>query len=80
MRYMNLQFTGLRGSEREAIRDGNHSWECCGTNVGPSIVRRNNIDPLQTEVKDAVIGTGNDSEEVAPNLGWACCAECSLRK
>ena len=55
--------------QNKTIRDGDHSWACCGTNVGPSFVQRNNIDPLQTKVKDAVIGTGNGNEEVAPNLG-----------
>ena len=37
-------------------------------NVGHSIVQWNNIDPLQMEMGDAGIGTGNGSEEVAPNL------------
>ena len=60
--------SSLRRSEREAILNGDHSWVCCGTHVGPSIVRRNDIKPLQTDVKDADIGTGNDNEEVAPNL------------
>ena len=64
-----LQCTGLRRSEREAIRDGDHSSACCGMNVGPSVVQRNDIDPLQTNVKDEFMGTGNGSKEVAPNLG-----------
>ena len=32
-------------------------------------MRRNDIYPLQTEVKDAGIGNGNGYEEVAQNLG-----------
>ena len=35
----------------------------------PSTVRRNNIDPPKTEVRDAGIGTENGNEEDAPNLG-----------
>ena len=52
-----LQCTGLRRSKRETIRDGENSWACRVTNVGPSIVQRNDIDPQQTKVKDASIGT-----------------------
>ena len=63
-----LQCTGLRRSEREAIRDGDHIWACCVANVGPSIVQRNNIDPLRTEVTDEGIRTGNGNDEVVPNL------------
>ena len=37
--------------------------------MGPSIVQRNDIDPLQTEVKYAGIGKGNGNVEVAPNHG-----------
>ena len=55
-------------------RDGGHSWECCGTNVGPSIkliqsMQGNDIDHLQIEVKDTGIGTGNGNEELASNFG-----------
>ena len=64
-----LKCTGLRRSEREAIRDCDHSWACCGSNVDPSIMQRNDVVPLQTEVKDAGITTGNCNEEVTLNLG-----------
>ena len=37
--------------------------------MGSPIVRRNDVDPVHTEVKDTGIGTGNNNEEVAPNLG-----------
>ena len=37
--------------------------------MGPSIVQRNDIDPVQKEVKDAGIKTGNDNEDVAPKHG-----------
>ena len=45
----------------------------------PSIVQRNDIDPLQTEVKEAVIKTGNGNEELAPKLVGASCVECSRK-
>ena len=71
-----MQCTCLRRSERETIRDGDHSWGYCGTNVGPSIMRRNDIESLQTEVKDAVNGSGYGNEEVRRTLGESC-SECS---
>ena len=37
--------------------------------MGPSIAQRDNSDPLQTELKDAAIGTENSNEDIAPNLG-----------
>ena len=40
------QCAGLCRSEREAIRDGDHSWAFCGTRVGLFIVRREDIDQL----------------------------------
>ena len=39
-----LQCTGVRCSEQEAIRDGDHSCAFCGTNVGPSVVHKNYTD------------------------------------
>ena len=68
-----LQCTGFRCSERMANRDGDHSWAICGMNLGPTIVHRNDIDPLHTEVKDAVIETGNSNLEMAPKLGGVMC-------
>ena len=63
------QCTGFRRYEREAISDGDHSWACCGTNVGRSILQWNDIDPLQTKVKDAGIGNGNVMKRSHRTLG-----------
>ena len=59
-----IQYTDLCNFEREAIHDSNHCWACCGTNMGPSIVQRTDMESLQEEMKDAVISTRNGNEEV----------------
>ena len=43
----------------------------------PLVMRRNVIEPLQTELRHSDIGTGNGHKKFTPNLGRAPCAEWS---
>ena len=67
------QCAGLCRSEREAILYGDHSWAYCGTNVELFIVRREDIDQLQTEVREAGIGPENSNEDVTPTMTGTLC-------
>ena len=70
-----LNITANGGDDRD---DGYHSWVCCGTEVGSSIVQRKDVDPLQTEVKDAGIGTGNSKKGAMPNIGGVGVILCRM--
>ena len=69
----------MRRLEREAILDGKDNWECRGTNMKPSIVRKNDTEPLEIEVRDVDVVPGNHKEKIATTHGGAPCTEC-LRK